>query len=224
MRLFSIPLILISATCFAQSWTPLFNGKNLDGWEVRGDAYWNVLPDGVLIGQATAGTAKNPFGAQWPIDEKQYFKWGHQQAWLYTKADFHEYDLELEYCVPAKGNSGISIRDTSRARYSFGPDTDFAKTPSHVGYEIQILNAVQTKFPSGSIYLFAPAKFGTEVENGWNKMRIESRDSGIRIKLNGNEVAFFAGEPGRPKAGPIGLQLHDRFTVAMFRNIRIAAK
>jgi hypothetical protein len=27
--------------------------------------------------------------------------------------------------------------------------------------------------------------------------------------------------PDRPKSGPIGLQLHDRFSVAMFRNIRI---
>ena len=34
-------------------------------------------------------------------------------------------------------------------------------------------------------------------------------------------VSSFTGDPGRPKSGPIGLQLHDQFTSAQFRNIKI---
>ncbi len=52
-------------------------------------------------------------------------------------------------------------------------------------------------------------------------MEIESRDDSIRVRLNGQVVAEYAGDPARPKSGPIGLQLHDLFALAMFRNIRI---
>ncbi len=35
-------------------WQSLFNGKNLDGWTVRGKAIWNV-PNGVLTGEGENG-------------------------------------------------------------------------------------------------------------------------------------------------------------------------
>jgi len=34
-------------------------------------------------------------------------------------------------------------------------------------------------------------------------------------------VAEHPGDPKRPKRGPIGLQMHDQFSIIMFRNIRI---
>jgi len=206
----------------AQDWRILYNGKNLDGWETKGDGLWKVLADGMLIAYPVSGS-KNPFGSSWPltITEKQYMDWRQTQAWLYTVAEFGEYDLHLEYLTPVGGNSGVSIRDSTRGQYAYGPNPDFKKTPAHFGYEIQILNAVKTKYPSGSIYLFAPAVFGHEKESEWNSLDIESRNDSIRVKLNGHEVARHPGESGRPKAGPIGLQLHDRFSVIMFRNIKI---
>ena len=216
-------LLLVSASLLAQDWQPLFNGKNLDGWESRGDGSWGVFDDGTLYGQRLAGEAKNPFRAPWPISERQYFSWSHEQAWLYTVEEFREYDLHVEYRVSDKGNSGISIRDKTRAKYSFGPDVNYDLTPSHTGYEIQIYNGggAKDKFPTGSVYLFAPAEFGHEIVNGWNSLDIESRDDMIRVKLNGHLVSSFAGDPGRAKSGPIGLQLHDQFTSAQFRNIKI---
>ena len=63
--------------------------------------------------------------------------------------------------------------------------------------------------------------FGHEKANDWNSLDIESRNDLIRVKLNGHEVAKHPGDPKRPTTGPIGLQLHDRFSVMMFRNIRI---
>jgi len=55
----------------------------------------------------------------------------------------------------------------------------------------------------------------------WNSLDIESRSDRIRVRLNGQVVAEGPGEASRPKTGPIGLQLHDQFTFALFRNIRI---
>jgi len=203
-------------------WKPLFNGKNLDGWETKGDGKWTVLGGGVLMGQPVSG-AKNPFGEAWPVTvtEKQYHDWRQTQSWIYTVAEYGSYDLHVEYLAPVGGNSGVSIRDHTRGKFAIGPVPDYTKTPAHHGYEIQIINGVKTKYPSGSIYLFAPAKPGFEKESDWNSLDIESRKDVIRVKLNGTEVATHPGDPARPKSGPIGLQLHDRFNAIQFRNIRI---
>jgi hypothetical protein len=206
-------------------WRVLLNGKNLDGWEVKGDGQWKVMTDGTLLAYPVSG-ARNPFGAAWPVNltEKQYMDWRQTQSWLYTVDEFGEFDLHVEYRTPVGGNSGISIRDHTRGKYSYGPEPDFKRTPGHNGYEIQIINGIKTKFSTGSVYLFAPAVFGHEKENDWNSLDIESRNDMIRVKLNGQEVSSYPGEPSRPKTGPIGLQLHDRFSLMMFRNIRIRTK
>jgi len=213
---------LLAVAAAGQEWKPLFNGKNLDGWEVKGDGSWRVFAGGTLVARPVSGP-RNPFGGAWPvtITEKQYMDWRQTQAWLYTVEEFGEFDLHLEYLTTAGGNSGVSIRDSTRGRYALGPVPDYTKTPAHHGYEIQIINGVKTKFPTGSIYLFAAAEFGHEKEDDWNSLDIESRNDVIRVKLNGHPVASHPGEPGRPKKGPIGLQLHDRFSYMMFRNIRI---
>lgn len=203
---FRVPLLAaLLLGCAAQGhgqWADLFNGKSLDGWESIGDGIWTVMRDGTLVGQ------RNPRTAQ-------------HQAWLYTRKDFGQYDLSLEYWARSGGNSGVSIRDTSRARWAVGADWDRERTPSHIGYEIQIVGSAGDRWQSGSVYLFHEAKRGVQIDNDWNHLEIESRNALIRVKLNGQEVSQHPGDPARPKIGPIGLQLHDRNSVMMFRNIRI---
>ncbi len=190
-----------SATAPAQ-WVRLFNGKNLDGWEVIGDGVWSAMKNEVLLGDRVQGKSLH-------------------QAWLYTKKQYGEYDLSLEYWTRLGGNSGISIRDHTRARYAVGSAHDTLRTPSRNGYEIQISNGYKDKYPSGSIYLFAAAKVDAQIANDWNLLEVESREDLIRVRLNGQVVAEHPGDPARPKTGPIGLQLHDPNSVVMFRNIRI---
>ncbi len=203
-------------------WKPLFNGKDLAGWEVRGPGIWTVSKEGVLLGQRTHTLPS-------PVDEKTFRQWISRHAWLYTKDEFGEFDLHVEYWLPPGMNSGVSIRDRSRAHDPIGesdaerPDlAGFPKTtPAHIGYEIQIIDAKNEKYPSGSIYTFVPAKTGVQRVGDWNALDIESRNDRIRVRLNGQPVSEFAGDPARSKVGPIGLQLHDQFTFLMFRNIRI---
>ena len=210
-------------------WKPLFNGRNLDGWEVRGPGVWTVMENGVLLGERAHPRPADPFGGLWPVDQKHYRDWLYGQAWLYTKPEFGEYDLHLEYWIPPGANSGVSIRDRSRAHHAIG-ESDSARpdlasypktTPAHIGYEIQIIDDDREKFPSGSVYTFVPAKTGVQRRGEWNSMEIESRNELIRVRINGQVVAEYPGDPARSKSGPIGLQLHDQFTLAMFRNIRI---
>jgi hypothetical protein len=55
-------------------------------------------------------------------------------------------------------------------------------------------------------------------------MDISSRNDKITVRLNGRVVAEHPGDPKRSKTGPIGLQLHDQFSIIQFRNIRINEK
>jgi hypothetical protein len=204
-------------------WKPIFNGKSLDGWEPRGSCLWTVLPDGTLLGQRTRGALDT-------VKDKN--EWAGRQAWLYTKAEYGEFDLHVEYFLPAGGNSGVSLRDRSRAHDPIGetdaerPDlASFPKTtPAHIGYEIQIIDDPREKYPTGSIYTFVASPPGLQRTGDWNALDIESRNHLIRVRLNGQLAAEYPGEPGRSLIGPIGLQLHDQFSTILFRNLRIRAR
>jgi hypothetical protein len=197
--------LCLCGTSRAADWKDLLNGKNLDGWQVIGTGVWSVLKDGTLVGQADPQT---PF---------------QQQSWLYTKAEFQEFDLRLEYWMRLGSNSGVSIGDKSRARYAVsGPESDGHRTPARIAYEINIDNGQPVDYDiTGSIYLIAKAEVGVQNRTDWNTLEIQARKNLIRVLVNGKVVAEHPGLPERPKAGPIGLQLHDSRDVVMFRNIQI---
>src|SRR6204780_2661620 len=201
---------------------PMFNVKNLDGWEIIGDGQWTVMADGTLLGQRIGDYRKMlvPGG---PLPTPPQFKgWVDTQSWLYTKRnDFGEFDLHLEYWTKTTGNSGVSIRDTSRAKWAIVTPPDYKRTPSKIGYEIQINNRFPDPPPSGSIYGFVDAPKEAQHEDDWNAMDISSRNDKITIRLNGRGVAEHPGDPKRSKGGPIGLPMHDQFSIIMFRNVRI---
>jgi hypothetical protein len=215
--------LLFTAALSAADPKPLFNGKNLDAWEVIGDGQWTVMADGAILGQRITDLRKQ-FVPGGPLATPGQFKsWVDTQSWLYTtRNDFGEFDLHLEYWTKTSGNSGVSIRDTSRAKWGVTTPPDYTKTPSKIGYEIQINNRFPDPHPSGSIYGFMDAPKDANRDDDWNAMDIISRNDKITIKLNGKVVAEHAGDPKRSKTGPIGLQLHDQFSIAMFRNVRIA--
>ena len=213
--LLALPLLF-----FFASGQPLLNGRNLDGWEVIGDGQWTVMADGTLLGQRNADLRK--LMASGGKTRSEYVAWESTQSWLYTKrADFGEFDLHVEFWTRTNGNSGISIRDSSRAKWGVTTPPDYERTPSKIGYEIQINNRYPDPHPTGSIHGFADAKPGSMREDDWNSLDISSRNDKISVRLNGRVVAEHAGDPARPKTGPIGLQLHDQFSVTMFRNIRL---
>jgi hypothetical protein len=208
-------LVMASGVVSAQGWKPMFDGKTLDGWEVIGDGFWQITSDGTLLGARRPARAGAPAGMS-------YAGWRDNQSWLYTtRNDYAEFDLHLQYWTRPMGNSGISIRDSSRGKCGVAMPPDFKCTPSKIGYEIQINNQYPDPHPTGSIYTFVDAKTGAQKDNEWNTLDIESRKNMIRVKLNGAVVAEHAGDPQRPKTGPIGLQLHDQFSVVMFRDVRI---
>ncbi len=210
---------VLAPAASAADWNDLLR-NGLNDWSVLGDGHWRMRSDGVIT--ATFGHDRQ-LELQGPgdIGREAFRLWSARQSWLYTKQEFAEYDLHLEYWVNTPGNSGISIRDPSQARCGVAEVPDFACTPSKQGYEIQIDSAYPSKWSTGSIYGLARAPEGLAVVGEWNRINIESRADAIRVFVNGALAAEHAGDPQRPKQGPIGLQLHDLHSFVMFRNIWI---
>src|SRR5947207_2982728 len=105
-------IILLAGSLAAVDWKPLFNGKNLDGWEAIGDGQWTVMADGTLLGQRISDLRKMlvPGG---PFTTPAQFKgWVDTQSWLYTRRnDFGEIDLQREYWTKTTGNSSDQMRN-----------------------------------------------------------------------------------------------------------------
>ena len=131
------------------------------------------------------------------------------------------FDLRLEFWTRLGGNSGVAFRDKSRARYTILPDLDPNRFPCFVAYEVQINNGFNDRYPTGTLIALDNAPPGLALPYDWNSLEIQSRHDVIRVRLNGKSAAQHPGEPTRPKTGPIGLQLHDPTSIAMFRNIKI---
>ena len=72
------------AAVSAQSWTTLFDGSTLDGWNQIGDAIWR-LADGAVEADSGAG-------------------------FLVTPRPYGDFELTLEFWVDEPANSGIFIR------------------------------------------------------------------------------------------------------------------
>ena len=171
-------------------WTVLFNGKDLTGWKSVGRGHWTV-EEGVIVGRNDPEKPGN--------------------YWLVTDEEYDDFTLRLKFWITPNGNSGVAIRDPSRAQ---GP-----KTPAHMGYEIQILDRKGTKMPTGSIYTIQPAVDGLHRSGEWNEMEIRCQGPRIEVWVNGTKAAET--EHTRSARGDLGLQIHDKDAVVKFRDILI---
>lgn len=181
-------------------WCELFNGKDLTGW------------------QQVGGDQKT-----WGVEDGRLFTDGEGGGWLSTLREFRNFELQLEFNVPAGGNSGVFIRAPRQGN------------PAFEGLEIQVLDDYAPQYAElkpwqfcGSVYaLIAPAQRATKPAGEWQKMYIRYEGFGIQVRLNdveiinGNISDFkdkAADHPGvLRKSGFIGLQNHG--SRLDFRNI-----
>jgi hypothetical protein len=181
---------LLVALPAAAAWKPLFNGKDFTGWEQVGKALWTIQ-DGAVAGSSDPA---NP-----------------GTGWLVTSGEYSDFRLRMNFWITPGGNSGVAIRDPSRA---LGP-----KTPAHLGYEIQILDVPHAKNPTGSIYDLAPAPDGKLKSGQWNDLLITCKGPHIEVVVNGEKVA--AADDQRSLRGAIGLQMHSKDMTVKFKDIEI---
>ncbi len=207
MRIVALLMLTLVFTPYVhgqeKGFEPLFNGKDLTGWEMKqakGDIkdFWSVKEGGIL--SAKAGT-----------------------GWISTTKEYGDFVLRVEWRIQADGNSGVFLRV---------PGVVEGKSPSGTGMEIQILDDNSAKYKgklkpyqySGSIYTFVPCSKPVFKGAGeWNKFELICDKDKITVVFNGEKVAEGDASMGelakRPKKGFIGLQNHG--SPVEFRNVEI---
>jgi hypothetical protein len=210
-----------SAADVAKGFTPIFNGKDLTGWEGE-PGYWSVQ-DGMLTGQTSV---------QKPLDHPTYIFWRGGKP--------GDFELRAEYRFEgAFGNSGINFRSRELPKWDIkGYQADAEVGPGYSGilYECnqrEIMTergqkVVIAEDGKRQVTQLAPAAELQKLikPSGWNEYTIIARGPEIILKINGAVMSHVI-DRQRDKAaaeGVISLQLHPGQPMKVqFKNIRIKA-
>lgn len=192
----------------AQTWEPLFNGKNLNGWKrLNGKAEYKV-ENNAIVGYTKVNTPN---------------------TFLVTKKNYGDFILELDFKVDDAMNSGIQFRSESKKDYQKGRvhGYQYEIDPSKRAWSGGVYDEARRNW----IYpLTKNPKAQTAFKSGaWNKVRIECLGNSIRTWLNGVACANLWDDA--TLSGFIALQVHtigDDASMAgktvAWRDIRICTK
>jgi serine/threonine protein kinase len=170
-------------------WHSLFNGKDLDGWEVVGEGKWSVV-DGTIRAD------------------------GSGIGWLASKQSFTDFELELEYRLPPKGNSGVFLRARKDAPVD-GQDFLEIQLQDDASYPDARVNTLTGAVVNEA----APDARGSFIPAGqWAKLRIRAEGQRIRVWVNDSPLLDHRTHR-REKSGLLGLQMYS--TKVEFSNIRV---
>ena len=202
----------------------LFSGKNLDAFEMKPGS-WEIESDGSVV--CRMERAKDKKGVERLVG----------MGFLWTKREFGDFALSLEYKLSKGANSGIFYR------------TD-KNDPVQGGFEIQLMD--DEGFQKKAKKALLPRKLNASFYDGvapkgdyakpvgqWNQAKLVCKGPRVSFSLNG-QSAFSVNlndwkEAGKnpdgtenkfktalgdlPRTGRIGFQNHGQ--VVWFRNIRI---
>lgn len=173
-----------AASSASSTWTPLFNGKNLDGWQAYGSEKW-VADSGTILGESTSG------------------KYGY----LMTKKDYRNFDIRLKFKCTSEGNSGLFFHShITGMNPEHGPDIE--------GLQAEIDPARHTGgiYESGGRgWVALPTPQGEKAikpVGQWNSMEVRVQGNHIVTHLNGVEIVNYTYTPAKYTDGQIGLQIH----------------
>lgn len=150
---------------------------------------------------------------------------------VWTKEEFGDYVLDLEFKTSKGANSGVFVRNPKPGDW-FG------------GIEIQILDSFGKEKPgkhdAGAVYdVLAPSKNTVKAPGEWNRMTITCKGPKLQVALNGEQVIdmnldlwteagknpdgsknkFKTAYKDMPRKGVVELQEHG--SDIAFRNVRI---
>ena len=176
--LLNITLILTTFSLTAQE--SLFNGKNLDGWNIHGTELWYV-ENGILICESGP--------------DKGY-------GYLSTEKFYDDFDLTVEFKQEANGNSGVFIRSTFEGTKVSGWQVEVAPPGSDTG-------GIYESYGRGWLIKPDKEKDKVLKMGKWNKMRIRVVGNQIQSWLNGTSMISLEDEMIGKGKGSIALQIHD---------------
>jgi hypothetical protein len=214
-----VPLFAAEPSDGEKGFTPLFNGKDLTGWE--GESGWWSVEDGAITGITTA---------EKPLKAATYLFWkGGKPADFELRATFR--------FVGSDGNSGINFRSQQLPNRDVkGYQADMETGPTYTGilYECNQRSVVTQRGQKVVIHedghrdttTFAKAE---ELQkhikaSDWNEYVIIARGPEIILKINGVVMSHTIDrEKGKAAAeGVISLQVHPGPPMKVqFKNLRI---
>jgi len=184
--------------------TPLFDGRTLDGWRTSGgrydgDARWTV-EDGCLVGRSGDNNAG---------------------GLIYTESPYTHFALDLDVKIAQPFDSGVFLRMLPREQGDLkGVQITLDDVP---GGEIGAVYA------DGFLHHNKTARHHWNLD-GWNhvEVRCTGFDFRLQVYLNGHFITDYTlpeGSPGYAQDGSIGLQVHPGVGSAsgevLFRRIGI---
>ncbi|MGA0557693.1 3-keto-disaccharide hydrolase [Larkinella sp. VNQ87] len=201
-------------------WVKLFDGKSFAGWHT-------YLKQG------------QPVSDKWQVEDGAIALTGRGGGDLVTDQEFENYELELEWKISEKGNSGIIYRvhedPKFKATYQTGPEMQVLDNERHPDAKAG-KNGNRT---SGSLYdMLPPSDFSAQkVAGEWNKVRLVVNKGKVEHYLNGKKVveyqtsgpewekmvndSKFKGWEGFNKFDKGRIALQDHGDKVWYRNIRI---
>lgn len=183
------------ATAAEEGFTPLFNGKDLTGWEGNLDL-WKV-EDGMIVGDSP-GIAHNQF--------------------LATTKQYEDFELRLEFrLVDGKGNSGVQFRSL---RVPDSTEVSGYQADLGEGWWGSLYDESRRKRMLVTATKESLAKLNRE---GWNEYTIRAKGDHVTLAINGvTTVDYREEEADILRKGIIALQVHSGPPLRVeFRNIRI---
>jgi len=196
-----------------EGFVPIFNGKDLSGWEGE-EGFWTV-EDGAITGESTP---------EKPVRLATYLMWRGGKV-----ADF---ELRFSYRIPA-GNSGVQFRSRELENWDItGYQADFdapnqwtgclydcnshRADPDRIiaprGQKVEI-DADGKRTPSA---IADPAELLKHVKkDGWNEYHVVARGPLVTLKINGYVTSqVIDHEKGKASAsGILAIQLHGGETM-----------
>ncbi|HCQ25020.1 MAG TPA: DUF1080 domain-containing protein [Flavobacteriaceae bacterium] len=170
--------LFISLPLVAQE--SLFNGKDLEGWNIHGTELWYV-ENGLLVCESGP--------------DKAY-------GYLSTTKYYNNFDLTLEFKQEANGNSGVFIRSTVEGTKVSGWQVEVAPP----GYDT---GGVYESYGRGWLIKPEKEKDKALKMGEWNTMRIRVVGDQIESWLNGTPMITLKDEKIGQGKGSIALQIHD---------------
>ncbi|MEC7108421.1 MAG: DUF1080 domain-containing protein [Planctomycetota bacterium] len=172
---------LLTNMASAQSWEPLFNGKDLTGWHTQPGGEWKVV-DGVIVG--TSASSERRHGL------------------LVSDRELTNFILRAKFRV-REGNSGLYFRaeetDTNVAVRGFQAEVDRSSAVGGL-YETAMRGWVRKPDPDVIENIVTHGE--------WVSITVTAIDDDVTVSLNGTTVTELLGDKESLKKGRIALQLH----------------
>ncbi len=191
LRLFKLIALFLPLSLFAQTF--IFNGKNLDGWQIHGTEKWYV-EDGLLICESGPDA---------------------EYGYLSTVKYYDNFELTLEFKQEADGNSGVFFRSTFEGTIVSGWQVEVAPPTLHTG-------GIYESYGRGWLIQPEAEKDKYLKMGAWNTMKIRVVGGQVDTYLNGHQMVRITDEKIGAGKGSIALQIHSGGGIKVkWRNIAV---